>query len=158
MQTGYSLDIKDFNKLVAHADRTIKQLQDSIRTRKLLIKQLRPHDGKQLNKRMETYGDLEGFRVYHSHRYEWHYLNVRDTGKDTNISHEISLAGYQGKKLSIAHMEKQVEESEKDLQRMLINNERITELVAVYNNALQSYEKAESELRDIPGYYTFSRW
>jgi len=156
MNTGYRIDERDFNKIIANSDKTIKDLQELIKLRKEVIKQLSSRDGKILNKRVESYVSIEGYRIHYSKRFDWFYINIYSETKTQNF--EISLAGYQEKNLNIEHMEKQLTESEKQLATYKELNEHITEFISIYNTALTYYKKAESDLRTIPGFYDCNRW
>ena len=156
MQIGYHLDVRDYNKIVTHADKSIRETKEQIKVYKMLIHKLKKYDGKALNKRVEAYGEIEGYSIHHAKRYDWHYLYI--SNKETSFRCEITLAEHKGEKISIDHLTKSLETLEKDLLKFIEAEKRITETINIYNTALDYYKKAEDALKNIPGWYTCNRW
>jgi hypothetical protein len=157
MNLNYKISDDDYNKLVAHADKTIRRNKETIKIYDQLIECLRGYSGKVLNKRIESNVNIEGYSVYHCRRYERHYLYLsRECER-----FEICLCEYNKEKnikFDISYIENKLKDIKEKLKEEIAESENIVYYVQKFNVALDWLKKAQEDIQKIPGYYEFNRY
>lgn len=154
MNTGYNLDLNQYNKILNHSDKSIKNQQQEIKLYDLLIEQLVKQNGKQITKRVMNYISLDGFYPYYTKRYDHFYIGVHKGQWST----EIPLAEYKETKLSIEFMKKNRDNRIKAVNKDLETIKNITQIIIQYNTALECYKAAEEQLKTLPGWFSLDRF
>lgn len=156
MNTGYIIQAMDYNKIVAHCDKTIKEEQEKIRIYKVLINQLENQDGKKITKRIDKYSQIEGYYISHVKRYDRHYLYI--SNKNSGFNFDMGLCDYKEEKLNLEYIKKSLNSLQDNVKKDIESNKNITETISIYNTALKYYKEAEENLKNLPGFYSFDRW
>lgn len=150
----YSIEINEYNKLITHVDKTIKDLKETIQIYKILIKQLESQDNKQVTKRILNHIKLEGYNVSCLRSYDRQYLYIYKGSFKT----EIALCEYKENKLSIECLKRNLDSKEKLLNEAIEIQNKVSEIVSKYNATLNAFKVAEKELYSIPGWSSFDRF
>lgn len=156
MNTGNILYDMDFNKIITHCDKTIKEEQEKIKIYSLLIDKLKDYDGKLLTKRIDKRSQIDGYYIHHTKSYGNHHLYIRS--KTSNFNFDMSLCDYNQDKLSINHLKKSLISLENKVKKDIEVNKNITEILCIYNVALKQYKIAEENLKNLPGFCSLDRW
>jgi hypothetical protein len=153
----YDITTFEYNKLVAHIDKSLKYDKETIAIYVKLIKALKTYDGKILNLRIQNHISLEGYNVHYYKSYQRPFLYI----SNEYSRYEIQLASSSNDKyikFDINYLIKGLEALKLKYEKNLKEIDNVAEYVCKFNIAVKLLEEAKNNLSNLPNWYGFSRF
>lgn len=162
----YEINSHEYNKLLAHVYRSLRKDDEKIEIYKKLIKGLAFYENKVINIRiekivkeiLEPVYSVSYYKSYGSYRL---YIDNKEA-KYYKFRFQITI-GVDNEKIKKTRFKlKYLQDSLKKLEEKhktdKENEFKVLDIVSEYNSALRYFKIAENRLRDIPEWYSFSRF
>lgn len=153
----YNIDSSDYNKLVSHVYKSIKNDEETIIIYEKIINILKDYNGRVLNVRIEKFIKLDGYTVSYSKRYNYHMVYIAKGFKRYEI--QLSCCSYEKYlKFDINYLIDVLKylkiKYEKDLKEI----DNISLYVCKFNTYLKLLDEAKKDLYKLPNWNGFSRF
>lgn len=159
----YEIALSEYNRLLAHVDKTFKNDIEQINVYKKLINGLISYENKVINIKIKekVQSILKEYYVGYSKRYGWYELYISKT--KTHISFDIALALREEEetkrtRFKIGYLKDRLKKLQEKYEKDILNSKKISEIVGQYNSALQYFRAAAEKLYEIPNWNAFNRF